>query len=357
MSIRAVNAGHGVLRYSGIIFIVSTLILAVLLSLYPFDKTSDDKHWRVSGEMLQSRIAAGTVVVDDRLYVIGGSDSQGYITHCEWVPLADDGTMGEWQQASVLPEPRGYVAAVSHNGFVYVIGGANGDHGSNLLSSVERAKILADGSLSEWTTEKNLMTTPRRGGTAVATNGYVYAIGGYNGLFLDTVERSKIQPDGSLGEWQYVSSMLHGRYIQATTLVGDTLYVIGGHKRSMGGALSSVEFARLKEDGSLGNWAETEPINVARYDGSAVSINGSLFLVGGYDKGAVDAVEKARINADGSLAPWKIVSRTAISRNSSAVAVHDNHIYSAGGSDNYGRYLNSIEMAQVDKDGVLQFWP
>jgi len=64
------------------------------------------------------------------------------------------------------------------------------------------------------------MNTNRRALKASYYNGKIYAFGGYNGIFLKDIESAKINPDGSLSEWEnegrqrnYAYSLAEGDYI------------------------------------------------------------------------------------------------------------------------------------------------
>lgn len=306
--------------------------------------------------MNTARKAAATVVNGELIYTCGGTNKTGYIDKCEWTTINTDGLLESWHETTSLNAARGYTAAVIYNQSIYVLGGANGDHGENLLNTAERAHINADGNLESWVTEKNTMLTPRRGLSAIAANGYLYAIGGYNGLFLDTIERAKILNDGSLGEWQEISQMLHGRYIHSSIKVDKYLYVLGGHKREIGGALSSAEFTEINDDGNLGVWTETAALNIPRYNGDIITTQGFLFYIGGYNRGALDIIERAHINQDGSLSRWDDITRLPSPRSALSVIAHGSDILAIGGANLQGRTLATAEHTQVDNQGRLSAW-
>lgn len=318
---------------------------------------TDKSSWAVVGRMNIPRMAAASAVVEDDIYVIGGSHEKGYIADSEWVKVSPNGMLINWKKAPSLTVPRGYAAVAAYKGYVYAIGGANGEHGNNLLNTIERAPINPDGSLGRWIMEKNKMFSRRRAGTAFTAHGFLYVIGGYNGEFLDTVERALINKDGSLGKWELMTAILQERrYIHASAYTGRYIYVMGGHDRATGGALNKVEFAEVKDNGDLSEWVEAKPVNAARYGTSAVSVNGFLWLIGGYDGRALDAVERAGVNSDGTIMPWDIVSHLAIPRNSPSAVVYKNNLYVIGGSDDKGRYLNSIEAVQISDNGEIRAW-
>ncbi len=301
-------------------FIFTTLMFT---SCSKTEKGVWENKWIIAGSMSELRSGSGAVIVGNRLYIIGGiqGKEKGVLTTCEWAEIDREGMLGKFNKTTNLVIERGFITAVEYKGWIYAIGGANGEHGSNLLSTVERAKIMPDGSLGEWIPEKNKMFSSRRGVTGAASNGYIYAIGGFNGEFLDTVERAKVLRDGSLEKWEVVPQIMQERrYIHGSAIAGNYIYAIGGHKKETGGALNNVEWSMIDEKGELTEWKETFPINIPRFLTGAIANKGYVLVVGGYDGNYIDAVEMAKINPDGSLGKWNTITPLSVARASMAVA-------------------------------------
>lgn len=163
-----------------------------------------------------STARAGTAVVsaDDTVFLIGGVDGKDFLDTTEYAKIQKDRSLGPWQQGQRLNEKRDFIDAAIHNGSIYVAGGGDGPNGHNLLRTVERARILPDGTLGPWVTEENQMQVARRCSKIIATDKSLYAFGGFGGVLLDSVERADFMPDGSLGEWQLEDkTMLMPRYV------------------------------------------------------------------------------------------------------------------------------------------------
>lgn len=338
------------------------LILLILVSL-PAGSCSRkvwENKWVIAGAMNEFRAGASAIVVGSRLYIIGGiqGKEKGVLTNCEWAEIDKNGMLGKFKYTANLVEPRGFFKAVYYNGYIYAVGGANGEHGVNLLNTVERAKINPDGSLDEWILEKNKMFSARRGDTAVAAKGYIYAIGGFNGEFLDTVERAKVLEDGSLGKWELLPQILTvERYIHGSTMLGDYIYNFGGHERKGGDALDKVAWSKIDDKGDLSEWKETSPINIPRFLTKAIANKGYVFVIGGYDGNYIDAVETTTVNPDGSLGKWKMTAPLSIPRASMMIATYKDYIYVMGGATApNGVFLNTIERATVNDKGELGNW-
>ena len=198
--------------------------------------------WKGASPLNIRRNGTASVIVGDRIYLIGGRNTSGSLTSTEYAQIQKDGTLSRWLLGSNLQEERSFMDAVVHGDSIYVVGGANGPSDVNLLRTVERARILPDGSLASWQKEKNEMVVARRCNKLIATDKALYAFGGYGGVLLDSVESAEWQTDGSLGEWRLEpQSLTTPRYINTVKKVGDEFFVIGGHQDN-GNSMSEVEW-------------------------------------------------------------------------------------------------------------------
>ena len=316
------------------VFMVASISLLMTVSCNVENKRDGDS-WNVVSTMITPRFASAVIIVDDNIYAIGGAGSKGYIWDSEWAKFDINGALGKWSRAPSLTVPRGYVPVAHHNGYLYVVGGANGEHGVNLLDTVERAKINPDGSLGRWLIEKNIMTTPRRGGQTVVRDGYLYAIGGYNGTFLDSIERAKIKGDGSLGQWQELTPMIYERYIHSSVTSGGIIYSIGGHRNASGGALAEVEYGRVDINSLEVKWHKAPSLNVARYDAGVVFVEGAegaIYIAGGYDNEAIATVEMSLVDKSGGLGEWKVVSALPQGIYGSMLVYRNGKLFLVGGA-------------------------
>src|SRR3569833_2237182 len=185
--------------------------------------------WQSTSPMNTARGGAGVVEVDGRLYVIGGVDGIRFLSTSEYTTIQGDGSLSPWQKASTLNEERGFFGVAAHKGYLYAVGGGNGPNGHNLLRSVERAAVSPDGKLGPWRREASQLNLPRRCAKVAVIGDYLYAFGGVGGTLLDTVERARIQRDGSLAAWEVLPGRFRmPRYIHAMAATDHALYAIGG---------------------------------------------------------------------------------------------------------------------------------
>ncbi len=337
------------------------LILLVILS-----KQSNDPQkgwiegWQELTPFTHPRRALAAAATKDYLYVLGGVDAQNrYVRPVEYARILPDGQLGPWKQTSALLEGRFYLAAASHGGYLYALGGGGGELGDNNvpLASVERAKINADGSLQAWQ-HHSYLTTPRRGLTAAIINERLYAIGGYNGLFLKSTEFIALEAGQQPAQWQLATQQAQvDRYIHASAILGNRMYLLGGHVEK-GGLMSygDVEFSTANASGQLAPWriAPTHLLT-PRFIASAFAFDNYLYIVGGHDGiQRLSSVEMAHVSSDGKITAWTPQPDLNHQRSATAIATSGRYTYIAGGIDDQG-VLRSVEMAQIGSHGKLGY--
>jgi hypothetical protein len=237
-----------------------------------------------------------------------------------------------------------------------VVGGGNGPNGHNLLRSVERAKIQPDGSLGSWITDSSTMNIPRRCSKVLAIDSKLYSFGGFGGALLDTVEHAAFKPDGSLGQWQMEpQTMTMPRYVNGVKAVGDKAYVIGGHDQSRGVGVTNVEWSRVGNGGSFEKWQPASPLNVGRY-GLATAGHSKYFYALGGITGVeyVDSIERSERSSNGGLGVWTMTTALETPLASfSAIVVRD-WLYVLGGTNRDG-YSRAVLYATFDTQGDIGF--
>ena len=180
-----------------------------------------------------------------------------------------------------------------------------------VLETVERARIEADGTLSAWQPASSL-NVGRSEFVAFQANGYLYVLGGetqQNGYWIssDIIERASINPDGSIGAWQIVGIMPVGRHSFAAEYVTGDLYVMGGN--TVGNPTTfhnSVDKTQVRPDGSIGSWQSMPSMLVPRHLYGAIAVDSYLYVIGGYNQtiGGLKSIERATITIDTTPPMW-----------------------------------------------------
>lgn len=341
-----------------------TGLLLITLILAQCSPSSRPKIWVAGWQnavpLIMPRTGAKAVAVRDHVYVLGGGEGiPGPSTvhrSVEYARIRPDGTLEEWKTTSSMNTPRIFLATAQVGDVIYALGGEYFPEGQmHLLNSVEWARVGTDGQLGPWH-DASTMLTPRRSPTAAVVGNYLYAMGGYNGVFLRTVERARILASGGLGPWEWVpQSLTTSRYIHGGAAVGNRLYVVGGHLMESGRGSSAAEWATVGSDGQINSWKPTSALLQPRFLAGSAAAGESIFVIGGYDGQYLSSIEQARILPDGNLSPWSQTTPLPTPREGPAVTVYGKKIYVMGGSNN-GAFLRTAEWAEVGQDGQLGHW-
>jgi N-acetylneuraminic acid mutarotase len=297
------------------------------------------------------RSAQSTVTYNGYVYAIGGGDgSNNPQSTVYYAKLNADGSVGSWTSATnTLPAVRNAHSSVVANGYVYVIGGKN-TSGISPVNTVYYAKLNADGSVGTWNTASSLPTSIYFQ-TSVAANGYVYAIGGKDtsNTVQTAVYYAKLNADGSLGSWNTASNPLPlARADHSSVVANGYVYVIGG-QNSGGSITATVYYAKLNTDGSVGAWtAAGNSLPVNRYVHTSVVSNGYVYVIGGQDGSTVQStVYYAKLNSDGTVGAWSTTNTLPSARWIHSSVIANGYIYALGGQDNSNAAQSTVYYAST----------
>jgi hypothetical protein len=173
--------------------------------------------------------------------------------------------------------------------YVYVTGGTGND--SVPLANVWHAQIQSDGSIASWTQSTNTLPTSRAFHASIAAtpfnsrvkgNGYLYALGGLDGVASVTtgVSIAPLGTDGSVGAWSSATALPQPLHSAGAVVFRSAIYVAGG--ATTGNApVATVYRARIDTLGLLGAWEQLVALPSARAYHRVVSFGGYLYAVGG----------------------------------------------------------------------------
>ncbi|MBO9540320.1 IPT/TIG domain-containing protein [bacterium] len=205
------------------------------------------------------------VPIRNYLYLVGGTSGASYLSTVERATVASDATIGSFTRVAAvnLSQARSQHAIAVIGDYLYVIGGRTG--ASAYTGTVERATINADGSLTGFSPVAGTnLVQARAGHTATVLGGYLYVVGGYNGTYLDAVERAPINADGTIGNFStFAGATLNtGRSGHTATVLGGFLYVMSGES-GVPGAFPNDGYLRSTQK-VAGNLVSGGPINPTR---------------------------------------------------------------------------------------------
>jgi N-acetylneuraminic acid mutarotase len=328
-------------------FLYFAAVLVLLVTSLVHTAAASTDAWQTDQPLTTPRVGAAVVAANGYIYAIGGLASYGTggeLASVEWAKINEDGSLSPWQTTSSLTAVRSFTTAVVVEPYIYVIGGQR--VGQAALSSVERARILTDGSLGSWEPSSSLRF-PRCNLAAVALQRQIFAIGGSNctGTVYDSVERVTVNPDGTLGQWRTTASLGTPRQRLAVVQDGAAIYAVGGE---LGSALNTIEVAKLGTDGELISWQDAGAMQEARLWHSAVLIGPFLYAIGGgtATEGATEHVERGVLTSDG-VVRWQTTPSLNEPRIIHGSAHWGNYIYTVGGQTALASPLQSVERLEV----------
>lgn len=287
------------------------VLLALTVVLIPFRVRAAQNSQRVavpSGSQQGFRLNEGGV--PSGYMILGDTDvaPPGY-TYTGVSLYVESGTPGlpTWSTISPMLVPRAELAAAAVNGKVYAIGGWNGQY----LASVEEYSPETE----TWS-YRTPMLTARKEMEAAVVGQTVYVFGGSNGSYLDTVEAY----DPATDSWSARAPMPTPRDRLTSAVVSGKVLVFGGYQ---GQALSVVE----EYDPATDTWEIKPPMPAVDSEAAAAVVNGLVYVIGG-DNGLQS--NQTMFVYDPSTETWS--TRSGPGMYDHAVALLGGTLYSFGGT-------------------------
>ena len=272
----------------------------------------------------------------------------------DWSGGATIAGTGAWANTTALPSPIAQYGAVAYNGYLYTTGGVQA---STITSTVQYAPINGNGTIGSWSTTTALPSAIKLHSTVVY-GGYIYTVGGIdkNVLVTSTVQYAPINGNGTIGSWSTTTALPKVMdYVSAVAYNG-YLYTIGG--TPIGGATSTVQSAPINGNGTIGSWSTTTALPGALYKESAVAYNNYLFTTGGEDKNswATSTVQYAPINGNGTIGSWSTTTALPSVLYDLPPVVYNGYLYTTGGADVNGSPTSTVQSAPINGNGTIGSW-
>jgi len=315
--------------------------------------------WASSPNTLPTAVNGQPVVTaNGYIYSLGGQGTSGSfspISNVYYAKLAANGSISAWtNSANPIPQALMFGSGVTAGGYIYLLGGCiNNSSPCTAIATVYYTKINADGSTGAWHTT-TAMPQALTNETSVVANGYVYVMGGDNGPISNTYY-AKLNADGTVGAWQTANSMPAARDNASSVIANGYVYVMGG-RNSSGTPQTSIYYAPLNTDGSLGSWVNeaTNLLPQALQVASSVVANGYVYVMGGATNSAgtttVSTVYFAKLNADGTNGPWSTNTSAPLPQSMccQGVTVANGYVYNIGGWTGSAN-LSSVNYASTSR--------
>jgi N-acetylneuraminic acid mutarotase len=210
------------------------------------------KEWKALAPLPTPRGSANAVVVDGKIYVIGGAGlhpgSKETAAHparphrAFGVNEVYDPATNTWETKSTMPTARNHAAAGVVNGKIYVIGGRIGAAFITRASNVDIVEEY-DPKTDQWGALKSPMPGGPRSASGWGThNGIIYVVGGESRTGeANTTFRRVEAYDAAKNTWTTLPSMAFHRHGLAADVLNGRLHAVSGNVQSGGGPAAHVE--------------------------------------------------------------------------------------------------------------------
>ena len=293
-------------------------------------------------------------VLSDTVTTISG------VTTNPRVGLVND--LGTWSTTTNLPNPNPIWydgVAVAKNGYMYVIGGEWNSNQST--SSVHYAAINSDdGTLGSWTQTQSLPTSTERH-AGFEYNGYLYVLGGVNltgvAAVTSTVLYASLNSNGTIGSWTNTTALPQALNTHRGFAYNGFAYVSGGSD-SATNRTSTVLYSPINSNGTIGSWSETTALPSALQFHLAMARNGYAYIIGGGGAGfnATTSVWYAPINSNGTIGTWLATTALPGALGRGAGFVNGDYLYTLGGQDSDASATTTTLYAPINSNGTLGSW-
>jgi N-acetylneuraminic acid mutarotase len=285
------------MNYSSISAIFATLFLVLSATLAYAATGIKDSHinapyWSIGENMSGGRNELTAVVLNGKIYAIGGEDKTTGGSQKNSVEVYDIAKEKWVQDIKPMPLPLDHTASVVYDGKIYVVGGF-------LKHKVPTDKVfIYDPQKNQWQEGKSLPSSIGAALNAQFINGILYVVGGVNSSNVPV--NTNYAYDPKTNTWTTKAPMPTARHHLQTAVVDGKLYALGGRilgdgvpSEDMDEALSNFNRNEMY-DPQTDSWTVLQPMLTKRSGfAAAASSDGNIYVFGGEGIGKViDSVEK-----------------------------------------------------------------
>ncbi|KAK7792616.1 hypothetical protein R5R35_009149 [Gryllus longicercus] len=286
-----------------------------------------DRRTQISTPRTKLRNNSSTVTV---IVAVGGEDDKVVLRSVECY----DPITRHWRTLACLPfavSKHGLVASGSNR--LYLAGGEFPD------GSASHSMWRYDPVLNVWH-EMAPMLIPRSELGLAMLDGFVYAVGGWEGTYrLDSVERY----DPETNSWELVPPMKMAVTSPAVVAHDGMLYVTDG---------DGIELVE-RFDPRTNTWTHLAPMLIPRSGSAACVLDGYIYVVGGWHASTENTNKVERYDIQTNT--WEFRASMIERRYRPGIAVLHGRIFVLGGEEGWDRYHDTIECYFPETDSWQTF--
>jgi len=333
--------------------LVATLLSAILLSLtvaMPFVRGTEDS-WITKASMHFSRTGAGATVVNEIVYVIGGSQRYNISTGFSYISInsteAYDPATDIWIEKAPMPTSRDGPGVAAFQGKIYSFGGRNVSKDYSISTNVNE---VYDTETDSWET-KTSMPTARSGLQANEVGGKIYLIGGW----IESESSSVAEKSAQVEIYDPVTDTWAAGSPMPTAVAGYASAVLDGKIYVISGVASGSTTTNLTQiyDPVADEWSMGVPIPMGVNSAAAGATTGTeaakaIYVIGGSNAANPLGGQIANQVYFPESNSWFSAAPMPIDRVGLALAVVDDTVCVMGGGHN---------IFTMDSTVVMQYTP
>jgi hypothetical protein len=236
-----------------------------------------DTSWTTKDTLKTARYSCIASLYDSSIYVFGGIGPRGYTKSIERYGVKSN----TWASAGNMPLFRADAASCIYNNKLYVFGGRMPNPEESDNDSVSRGIYTFDFATNQWSGAVGEMAQPRYDFQAVVSGNKIFLIGGLGGASTidETAAMDEVEIfDPSSNQCSSGSPMNSPRSCFAAVSMNDSIFVIGGIDENNNLMNDIIVF-------SNGIWREKSvfpaPHAEGRHSCGAGMVNGKIVIIGG----------------------------------------------------------------------------
>ena len=273
----------------------------------------------------QARHETGGVVVNGKLYVIGGRGLTNIDVY--------DAKANKWTKSIKPPFEMHHFQPVAIDEKIYLVGGMTCCYPAE--KAIDRVQIF-DTRNSTWTQGTTIPASRRRGGAGAAVyNGKIYIVGGntrgHSGGAVNWLDEF----DPKTGNWKTLANAPDARDHANASIIGNKLVIAAGRRSAHPNTFANTVGSTNVYDFSTGQWQSTSNIPTQRAGAMTVAVGSELLVIGGEStkqNSAHTEVEAYNVNTK----IWRKLASLGTGRHSGTAVIIDDHVHVVAGAVTLG---------------------
>jgi len=252
-------------RISSLLLLILCLLnTGLILSAQEDTLPLDSSQWQALSPMSLPRAESDAVVIDGKIYVIGGlaGATRSRLGISDLLEVYDPQT-DTWETLAAYPTVIHHPIAAAYDGKLYVFGGSDNAQFRPIADA-----FVYDPASDTWEAIAAL-PAPRMATDAVVLDDFIYIAGGEGG-------RDVLRYDPANNSWATLAPSEREQDHASVVLLNETIYVLGGR------AVFSQDFDTVAiYEPQTDTWDEVAPMQQERAGFGAARINEQLIVVAG----------------------------------------------------------------------------